>query len=213
MEHECPSCGREFKEIYDYPLVFVKQVRRIEVPKTLVLPDFDHMIYVGSQRKCGNDKPPQEVEAYFKENKKAKEFEYGGCTWRLEGKPESGSYYRSRKNVKDVIVARLTPYFDKLESLVGKEVLTAEVLLGPEDSQLGSHGIANTNYYLDTQDLDHDWTERYMLERNLQIPNLTTQKGTRRVAFMIAQSDGGSISEVHHFAVVGGLAYEGRLKK
>ena len=213
MEHKCPTCERTFEGISDYPLVYVAKFERLNIPSGVVLPDHSPEIYVGPNSKCGNERPPQEVLDFFKGHKRAENFEHEGYTWHRQGNWDSGSYYRSRKDANEFIVAQLAPYFDTLEGLVGKEVPRTEVLPKFGDVRYGHCRIPDTSYDLNLQELDGGWGRQMLEQEKLQVPDLKTTQPTRKLAFVITQSDGGSISVVHFLATVGGLAYEGRVRK
>jgi hypothetical protein len=213
MINQFPTCDRVFEGISDYPFVYVAKFERLEIPSGIVFPDYSHTIYVGPNYECNNPRPSQEVLNFFKGNKQVEEFEHEGYTWHRRGKWDSGYYHRSRNDAKDVILAQLNPYFDTLDGLVGQEVPTAQVLPSFGETRHGYCRIPETSYDLTLEVLDGEWGTQMLKQNNLSVSNLETSQPTRKLTFVITQSDGGSISEVHFLASVGGLAYEGRVHK
>jgi len=126
---------------------------------------------------------------------------------------EIGYYQNFRKDAKDFISFELNPYFETLECLVGKEIPTEQVLPSFSEPRHGYSRIPNTIYNLTLQELDSERGLQMLKQDNLSIPDLETVQPTRKLAFVITQCGGGSISKIHFLASVGGLAYEGRLKK
>lgn len=214
MTDRCQACDRKFERISDYPLVYVAKFERLDIPSGIVFPDYNPTAYVGPKSEFKNPRPPQEVLNFFKENKRAEEFEHEGCTWHREGKWDSGYYHRSRNYVKEVILAQLNPYFDTLKKLVGQEVPTTQVLphFGFEITRDRYWTIIpETLYSLNLERLDEKGGSHMLLQKNLPVPNLETSQPTRKLAFVITGPGGGS--EANLWASVGGLAYEGRVHK
>jgi len=133
-----------------------------------------------------------------------------------------GGYTRYTYDIKKQILSHLNPYFDKLETLVGKEVPTKEVLL-PED---WSYRFPETNYELalwripdpcELPDIRQEDLVKSSMARNLgeeiykKMLNLETPMPTRKLVMRICNVDDGA--EVNYLANVAWLAYEGRLKK
>ena len=210
--HKCPSCDREFERIFDYPLVHVVKFERLPISSELVLPDFGYEIFVGPDSRCGNRRPPQEVLDFFKANKKEEEFEHKGYTWYKQGDWNFANYRKGIKNAKDIIMAQINPYFENLEKLVGKEVSTKQILPSFGKTRDDYCRIPDTRYDL-TLEESSDSGFQMLTQNNLPVPNLETAQPTEKLAFCITKSNGGSISEVHFLATLGGLAYEGRTRK
>ncbi len=96
---------------------------------------------------------------------------------------------------------------------MGQEVPTEQVLPSFGETRHGDCRIPETSYNLNLKGLDGEWGAPILEQNNLPVPNLETSQPTRKLAFVVTQSGGGSISEVHFLATVGGLAYEGRIHK
>ncbi|MFC1697725.1 hypothetical protein ACFL1H_05305 [Nanoarchaeota archaeon] len=154
MEDKCPCCDKELKKLSDYPLVYIKDFKRIELPSDLVFPYHDHEIYVEPGHPHCNKKVPIEVFDYFKKNNKAESFEFEEWKWT---KKQGDHYYRSQDDQRELIVNNLKDYFDKLESYVGKEVPTKEFL--PPFDKDGyfnfAYQIPDTAYPIMFSDIDN----------------------------------------------------------
>jgi hypothetical protein len=114
----------------------------------------------------------------------------------------------SRKGAKQIILAHLEPYFDKLEALVGKEVPTEQVLPPFGDSRFGLFRFPETRYNLALQEYDSESTHDRLAFKGFPLKDLETPQHTRKIAFVINRIYG--ISDVYLFATVGGMSYEGR---
>lgn len=130
MRDKCPCCEREFLCLEDYPVINIISFEKINIPTSLL--NQEYIIYVGPKSKANNEKAPAEVLAFFKLNHEAKEFEHQGWHWTLEkDNLKEDCYLRHRYenfDQRDIIIAKLNPYLDSLEKLIGKEVLKEELL-------------------------------------------------------------------------------------
>jgi hypothetical protein len=126
---------------------------------------------------------------------------------------EIGTYSRVRKDATKLILAKLAPYFDTLESLVGKEVPVSQVLPPFGKTRHGYCEIPDTAYSLTLTELDNPQELKMLQDNKLSIPVLETQQPTKKLAFVLTTCDGGTMSFVDFVASVAGLAYEGRIKK
>jgi len=111
------------------------------------------------------------------------------------------------------IMNYINPYLGHLENLVGANISPKEVIpnFGVEEYMHGR--IPGTFYDLTLQEIDSAQERQTFAQCNLSLPVLETPQCTRKTALVITQCDGGSICETYNLAVVGGLAYEGRLKR
>jgi len=118
MSDKCPTCERDFQGLQDYPLIYVAEFERVKLPTDLVLPFYEEII----------DRPPQEVLDHFRQNKDQKSYVCNGWEWSLENEWDTGSYRRGQQNQLPIVIAKLNPYLDTLDSLVGKEVEKSQLL-------------------------------------------------------------------------------------
>lgn len=212
MEYNCPACAREFKGISDYPLVYIVKFERVKIPSGLVLPDNNHEMYVDPGSPGCNKRPPEEVIDFFKSNSESSDFDFKDCIWRRKESLHTQYYAMQKKNVIDFIVKQLCPYFDTLDSLVGKEMPTAEVLPRLNIVSHGHYRIPDTTYDLHLHELvGHG--EDMLRQDNVVVPNLETSHPARKLAFVIGHSDIGSTSGSSYVATLAGLAYCGRVRK
>lgn len=241
--HKCPTCDRAFNSFSDYPLVYVAKVERI--PLTLQEQSIiinDSTIYVGPKSECGNPRPPQEVLEFFKNHPDNQTFEFNKSKWTFEGPPnryiepksslirkvfrmppeiieswQVGRYSRTQKGsfATETIAKYADAYLNHLESLVGKEVPSLEVLPRFEDERYKGHKSSNipgSQYNVFLEALDAEFVIPMLKQNSLPIPALETEKPSRKVAICLTTSGGGSISVIEFLATLGGFAYEGRLK-
>ena len=201
MTDKCPTCEREFQSLEDCPLIYVSIFNRGSIPTDLKFPFYDWTIFVGPNSEACNERPPAEVLKFFKSNKKAKEFGYDGWKWTLEGKWENGHYHRENPDQKEIIVARLNPYLDSLDSLVGREVPKADLLPQfPGDGCFRyAFGIPDTAYQLMFDEQGKTLAGLRIAELQLmgEGPNLGSAGGPT----------------IQSLAKVGHLEYEGRVRK
>lgn len=201
MVDKCPACEREFKSLNDYPLIYVASFNRKSIPSDLKFPFHDWTLFVGPNSEVNNERPPAEVLDFFKQNRGAKQFEYNGWKWKLNGKWENGHYMRENPDQKEIIITKLNPYLDKLESLVGKEVPKAELLPHfPRDSYFKcSFAIPDTAYQL-----------MFDEQRKTQLGLRTTKLHIMGEGPNLGSAGGPTIQSL---AKIGHLEYEGRIKK
>lgn len=214
QEHS--TCSRGLG-ILDYDTIHIIKFVRMDIPPEVEFP----ATYAGfffspnfNPKPCQNDesqrvlnamrgemKLPKEIAYYFDTNPEALEFRVGSDVWKKEG-----AICRLVKDTKELILAHMVPYFNKLETLVGQTVPISEALPGFSRNGKGMSIPQTTYFYVGLKELG-DATERKILEQeNLPIPDLGVQDSA--VAFYIAEV----ISRVYvekPLAVVGGLAYEG----
>ncbi|MEK6850793.1 MAG: hypothetical protein AABX85_04415 [Nanoarchaeota archaeon] len=128
---------------------------------------------------------------------------------------EIGTYSRVQKGqlAMDQINKHVAPYLAHLVNLVGKEVSPSDILPSFSDGRFHSSRIPDTRYNLHTLELDNEFGYQILKQDNLPVPNLETSRPARKVALVVTESCGGTISFIKHLSVVGGIAYEGRLKK
>jgi len=147
---------------------------------------------------------------FYRLNEDAKRFEYDGWVWGMwkVGRNDELFGYNRWHEGRETVLSQIEPYLNRLESLVGKEVPSYEVL--PNFSEDGPRRIPDTGYNLSLTELDEEGSTRYFRQEGLIVPTLDMPKGVRKAAFSI-NSSGGGISMVHHLAFVAGIAYEGRI--
>ena len=211
--YKCSTCDRIFERISEYPLVYLAKFERLDIPSGIIFPDRSKLLYASPESDLNYPRTSKRVLDFFKDNKRAEEFEHEGYTWHREGKWNSGYYYRSKNDTRDLILAQLNPYFDTLDGLVGQEVPTAQVLPSFGETRHGYCRIPETSYDLILEELDVGGGEEMLKQNNLTIPNLETSQPTRKLAFVITESGGGRISLVDFLASVVGLAYLGMVCK
>jgi hypothetical protein len=239
----CPSCNRTFERVLDYPRIYIAKIERLPIPPEINFLAEDWVIFAGPKSKYFGRKPPKPVLEFFRDNPKAQEYEYEGWVWTFDtefseswrtrislsekvkqffGVPikapeawEVGHYRRSEKCSfsTPTIMKHVSPYLDHLETLVGKEVPSTEIL--PKFNRPAYYycRIPETHYDLSLEELSNDYMVETLTQKKLQVPKLETERPSRKIAFCITESSGGSISIVHYLAVLGGMAYEGRLSK
>jgi len=201
MIDKCPTCEREFQSLDDYPLIYIASFNRGSIPVDLKFPFYDRTIFVGPNSKVDNERPPVEVLDFFKHNREAKQFEYNDWKWTLEGKWENGRYNRENPDQREIIIARLNPYLEFLDSLVGREVPKEDLLPQfPRNDWFGySFNIPDTTYQL-------------MFDEQGKTP-----AGLRIAEFQL-MGEGPNLGSaggptIQRLAKVGHLEYEGRLRK
>lgn len=128
MTENCPVCARRFEKLEDFPIIYLRNIKRQEIPSDLVFPYRDFEIYVDQESRNVNEKVPKEVEEFFRKNREAKEFEYEGWIWEISKFGTNNNYYRSQKNQRSIIVKHLNNYLNVIEKLVGKEIPAAHFL-------------------------------------------------------------------------------------
>ena len=106
-------------------------------------------------------------------------------------------YIPARKDVTNIILQQLSSYFDTLEGLVGKEVPTKQALPAFDKIRYGQYRIPSTSYDLALHGLDDEWGSQMLTQEGLYVPSLETSHPSRKLAFVIAQSGVGSMSQVH----------------
>ncbi len=89
---KCPTCERKLVRLEDFPLVYVSGFERLEFPSGLEFPYQDYTIFVGPKVEAGNEKPPQEVLNFFRDNREAHCFEHQGWNWELNERVPGGPY-------------------------------------------------------------------------------------------------------------------------
>ena len=130
MLDECPCCKRVFKRLEDYPIIYLHKFERAEIPIDSIFPFEDFESFIASNTSLGNKIAPQEVINFFNHELNAEKFWYQDWEWkieRIEG-DRHNIYRRTNPNQKDIIITKINPYLNKLESLVGKEVILKEIL-------------------------------------------------------------------------------------
>ncbi len=200
MVDKCPTCERDFKGIEDYPLAYVAKFERIEIPADLVLPFYDGSLFVGPDSDLRRERPPRKVLHFFKNNATQKSYICNRWKWSLRGPWNTGHYQRVQQDQKPIVVAKLDPYLETLESLVGEEVDKSQLL--PNFKRDGgfkyAFNIPNTAYKL-----MFDEQER-------------TPAGSRiaELQLMGAGNMGSAFGPIiRRLARVGRLEYEGRIWK
>ncbi|MBS3086897.1 hypothetical protein J4422_04310 [Candidatus Pacearchaeota archaeon] len=198
---KCPTCEREFQGLQDYPLIYVAKFERVEIPTDLVLPFYDAAIFVGPNSDAVNKRPPQEVLEFFKKNEREKGYVHNGWKWSLKGKWDIGNYHREQPDQRPIVVAKLNPYLETLDSLVGKEVEKSQLL--PNFEREGyfryAFNIPDTAYQLMFYEQEKTPVGLRIAELKLmgEGPNLGSAGGPT----------------IQALAKIGHLEYEGRIRK
>jgi len=135
IEHElseCPSCSRGFGELEDFPIIYLRSVKRQEIPSDVVFLYEECEIFVDPDSSLVNKKAPKEVVEFFKQNppkkgvpywhQDSKKFNFNGWGWRAGKSGNETNYNRSQEDQKLIILKYLNPYLDSLETFVGREV-------------------------------------------------------------------------------------------
>ena len=128
MSENCPLCARKFEKLEDYPIIYLRNLERHEIPSDLVFPYRDWDIFVNPESKSINNKAPGEVIDFFRQNRNAKIFDFEGCIWETENLGKEKTYRRLEKDQKLKILKHLNNYLYTLEKFFGKEVSTAHFL-------------------------------------------------------------------------------------
>lgn len=130
MLDKCHCCERDFKGLEDYPIIYLYKFKRVEIPVDFIFPFEDSELFTTSNTSLGNKIAPEEVINFFSRELNAEEFKHQGWEWKIErGEGDYPNFYRKYNlNQKDIIITKINPYLDRLESLVGKEVALKEIL-------------------------------------------------------------------------------------
>lgn len=128
MLDKCPCCERDFKSLEDFPLIYLHNFERLNIPIDSVFPFEDGNIFVDHTSDAGNKKAPEEVVKFFSDNLTEGIFYYEGWKWEIKRQSRENFYHRMQVNQKDIIMNKINPYLDRLESLVSKEVGLKEML-------------------------------------------------------------------------------------
>lgn len=211
MDKKCPCCNHELKSIFDYPKVELVKFERYNLSDKLVFPDCSKEFFSANQTP-GNVGPlvPKNVLDFFKKNRTNKEFEDNGFVWVRNGPIETGLYQKTNRDVRNIIINKLNPYFDKLEKIVGN--ISTDVISPPFECLNPSYfRIPETSYnlfLLDLNDLQNKILENYNI-----FPKINAES-ENKLAFIISKFSGiMPLSSYSYLACVGALAYNGVLNK
>ena len=204
MIDECPTCARQFKNLEDYPFIYLKKFERLEIPNGLVFPYKDYDIYVDDISNLTNDRVPIEVKEFFKNNQNAKDFEFDDWNWNLS-KGKENCYRRSQNDQRPIILKHLNNYFDTMERYIKKEVPTAHFL----------PPFSRNDYFKFAFDI---------LETNYQFNISENKDGLEKIDGKIRKADLEILGEginlgsaggptLQNFVTIAKIEYEGRLLK
>ena len=189
---KCQSCNREFKKIRDYPLVYVARFERIDIPKNLQFPiERSGPDYVEPDSPYSNPRAPEAVLDYFKKNSEEKTLEYDGWTWNRKENSFGLVYYtRSTNDARNLILSYINPYLNKLEELIGQEVLSSKAL--PKFSQNKNNEnnlfeIPETHYYLRVEEVDEQDKDFLSRRGFVFLPDLISEQGKRKAILEIIE--------------------------
>ncbi|MBS3089332.1 hypothetical protein J4461_00440 [Candidatus Pacearchaeota archaeon] len=240
--HSCPSCNREFTGISDYPLVYISKIERLSLASEVQFIIDDPTIFSGPRTGARNQPPREVLEFFRENKEKReyeyKGWTWKLNTDSVWGGPlilslkertkeffgvhipveqwELGNYKRFQKGSfsAETITKPVFSYLGHLETLIGKEVPTREVFPKLYSPREGFYNLVGTDYCLLFKDLDNEIVSQVLTNRGLYVPKLETDNPSRKIAFSIAQvkDSGGPTILVEDLAILGGMAYEGRIK-
>lgn len=126
---------------------------------------------------------------------------------------ELATYIRMFKRTFSIadVLTQLNPYFKQLESIVGQEVPIKDALPEQYNGQKNLFEIQHTPYQLFLEELTEP-TILMLKNRRLPVPNLLdVPEETKKTAFIVVRSSEDVTAEINPLAVLGGMAYEGRI--
>jgi hypothetical protein len=211
---KCPTCERKFEAYEDFPLIYIHDFKRIEIPIEAKLWFNDREIYAESNDEISNPAPPPEVMAYFKKHPKKETYDHEGWIWRLDNTSHDRymEFRRHNKDAKKMILEQLNPWFDSLEKLVGTEVIPDNILPIFAEKELNGTEIPETQYILDYSDYSKEDLEDPKMVFKLD-RTLLKNENQRLLRFYVAFWGGGSLRACHVMQNVAYLIYEGKLRK
>ena len=134
----CPSCRRDFKSMYDFPMVRVEDVKRKEIPNDLVLQE-EGRLYVDPKGTPGNEKISPDIAERFNDKSQVVKIKNGdfeseilivdGYQWRKREYGNQALYSRAQVIIggAELIVPVIEPFVQRLESFVGRELPSHEL--------------------------------------------------------------------------------------
>lgn len=149
----CPACERPFRSLTDFPLVYIVNFVKHSLPPNLSFPYQDTQLFADPESRLSNDRPPQEVTNFFRENVEAKTFEHSGWVWHKPRDTKTDVYHRTQDQ-RGIILEQLNPYFGTIDAVVRSEVLTARVFPTFERNQdyQNTFRIPDSGYMLRVSD-------------------------------------------------------------
>ena len=173
--NKCPTCERELNCYEDFPALYIHAARRVKIPKDVKIPFCDaDTVYMEPHEEKDNPNPPDAVVNYFKKHPRVESYDYKDGIWRLDDAGNSDGYrrfVRLSKDAKNTVINSLNPYFEKLEHLVGKDVIPKDLAPDFGEGTIEDAKIPGTEFKLcysdySTSDLDEAGTD-FEFEKSL----------------------------------------------
>jgi hypothetical protein len=200
MINKCPTCERDFERLEHYPIIYIADFNRVEVPE-LIGDSFGDLHPETKSKQSMNEPLPKAVRKLFQETRKDALSYEGVLYQKMECLSHDGLvWYQSSRDITELVkgaVARpqIQETLSALEGYVGQEVLTRKLLALPAFRG----GIKSGDYY----DLSLSFYDAGQTESGLRICRINLNGGW----------SGGSISCASLSQDLAEMNYEGRIHK
>lgn len=200
MTDKCLTCGREFEDLTDYPIIYITSLNRVEIPE-FIGDSFGELHPATKSKKSIKEPVPKAVHKLFQETGEAMLSHKGVLYQRLDQPSHDGLvWYRSSRDITEAVKAAISnPQIKQsllaLERLVGREVLTKKLLALP-----GFRGGIKAGGY---DDLSLSFVEAGKTQEGLRICTINLNGGW----------EGGSMSCASLSQDLAQMNYDGRVHK